>query len=106
MEKAGFTIRDGPCLAKLFHGSLRHLESVPGHVWKEVVLNLIVQAAKTEVGHWVRSDISGREDLLSEAIQPVGALQHEHPFMIGRKDNAHIKSKQHLMYQDEDDSLP
>jgi hypothetical protein len=62
------------------------------------MLNLIVQAAKPEVGQRVRSDISGCEDLLSESIQRTVTLEYEHSFMIRRKGGAHVESEKHLVH--------
>ena len=56
-------------LAECFDRRLRRFELVPGHLGEEVMLNLIVQAAKPEIRQRVRSDIPSREDLLSEEIQ-------------------------------------
>jgi hypothetical protein len=56
-------------LTEHFYRRLRRFELVPGHMGEEVMLNLIVQAAKPEVCRRERSDIPGRKDLLSESIQ-------------------------------------
>src|SRR5919106_3107687 len=106
LEYAGLTIGDRMGLTKYFDRRLCRFELVPGHMGEEVMLNLIVQAAKPEVGERVRSDISGREDLLSDPIERTVALEHEHPLMIGCKGGAHIQSKKHLVHQNESHPLP
>ena len=70
------------------------------------MFNLIVEPTKPEVCPWVRSDVSGREDLTSELIQLMVRPQNEHSLMIGRKHGAHIEPPQHLMHQDEGYCLP
>ena len=106
LDEAGFAIGNRARLTECSHYWLCRVELVPGHVREEMMLNLIVQPAKPEVCQGVRSDISGREDLLAESTQCIGALQHKHPLMVGREDGAHIQAEQHLMYQDEDRALP
>src|SRR5262247_4658229 len=90
LPDAGLVIRDRTRLTEGSHGRLGRFELVPGHRGEEVMLDLIVESAKPEVCHRVRSDIASREDLLAESIQRTVAPQHEHPCMIGRKDGAHV----------------
>ena len=65
LDYAGLAIRDRARLTERSHCGLCPFELVPGHLGEEVMLNLIVQSTKPEVCHGVRSDVSGREDLLS-----------------------------------------
>ena len=50
LDYAGLTIGDRMGLTKYFDCRLCRFELVPGHLRKKVMLNLIVQAAKPEVG--------------------------------------------------------
>ena len=66
LDYAGLIIGNRMDLTKCFDRRLCRFKLVPGHMGEEVMLNLIVQAAKPEIGQRVRSDIPSREDLLPE----------------------------------------
>ena len=62
-------IGDGVLLAEGFDDLLRFSQSVPGHGWEEVMLDLVVQTAIPEIGEGAGFDIAGSKHLLAQEVQ-------------------------------------
>ena len=69
LQEASFMIRDGMFLAEGFDDALGFFQFVPGNSWKQVMFDLVVQAAIPEIGDRMSFDIAGTEYLLVQKVQ-------------------------------------
>ena len=72
---------------------------VPGHHWKQVVLNLMIQATVPKVGNEARFNIAGGKHLGVQKIHGIIFIDGQHPLVVGGEDNTVVEAEQGLMDQ-------
>lgn len=106
LKYRGFMVRETVRLAESLDSFLCFSQLVPGHVQKQMVLNLVIEPAVPEVSKGIRFHISGSEYLPMKKIKPTIFIQHKHALVVRGKNRTDVKAKQHLMDHDEQNSLP
>ncbi len=72
---------------------------VPGHHWKKMVLNLMIQAAVHEVGDETRFNVAGGKHLGVQKVHGIIFINGQHPLVVGGEDNTVVEAEQGLMDQ-------
>src|SRR6266700_927591 len=75
----------------------------PWHRGEQVVLDLVVQAAKREVGEPAAAHIAGGEYLTAQEVTSVGGGQDGHALVVGGEGATQVQAEQALLHDDEDD---
>ena len=106
LKYRGLMVGETVRLAEGLDSFLRFSQLVPGHVQKQMVLNLVIEPAVPEVSKGIRFHVSGSKYLPLKKIKPVMFIQHKHALVVRGKNGTYVKAKQHLMDHDEQYSLP
>ncbi len=77
----------------------------PGHGGKQMVLDLVVQAAQGEVRQPPAAHVAGGEHLAAQEVGPVVGVQNEHALVVGGEGGAQVQAEQALLDQDEHHGL-
>ena len=93
-------------LAEGFDDLLRFSQSVPGHGWEEVMLDLVVQTAIPEIGEGAGFDIAGSKHLLAQEVQRAVFVQNKHAFVVWRGDGTQVQAKKRPVDENKHGGLP
>ena len=66
-----------------------------------MMLDVVVEAAKREVGEPPPTDVSGRDDLAAEKIGLLILAQHWHALVVGRERASQVDTEQALLEKHE-----
>src|SRR6266581_1168615 len=97
--QAGLAVRQSALLAELPDQGLASTQARPGRRRKQVVLDLVVQAAQREVGEPATADVARREYLASQEVAPVGRGQDRHALVIGSEGAAQVEAEETLLHR-------
>ena len=93
LEHARFVIGDGVLFTVGFDDVLRFFQSVPGHGWEQMMLDLVVQSTIPEVSEGVSANITRREDLLAQKVYLAIFVQNRHTFMVRRSNRTQVQTQ-------------
>lgn len=90
LKHAGLMIGDRMLSTKWFDDFLSFSHFVSGHAWKEMVFDLVVEAAVHEICNRVSPDTSSGNHLHMQVVQLVVAFQNWHALMVWGEDQTHV----------------
>ncbi len=70
---------------------------VPGHHWKQVVLNLMIQSTVPKIDNEARFDIPSGKYLGVQKVHGIIFINGQHPLVVGGEDHTVVKAEQRLM---------
>ena len=105
LEYSSLVVREGVFSTEILDNRLRFSQLVPGQSWKQVMFDLVVEAAIPEVGDRMSADVPAGQYLTVQEVQLALPLQHGHGFVVGREDRVHLHAKEPAMDGDEHQRL-
>jgi hypothetical protein len=99
--QAGLAVGQAFVLAEGSDQGLAPAQVGPGHGGKQVVLDLVVQAAQGQVGQLAAADVAGGQHLAAQEVTVAGRAQDGHALVVGGKRAAQVQAEQALLHHDE-----
>src|SRR5947209_10467385 len=88
-------------LAEGFDEALCFSQSIAGHTWEQVMLDLVVESSIPEIRKGVRFHIASRHYLAVQEAHGAILVQHRHAFVIWSEDRTQVQAREPLMHQHE-----
>src|SRR5215211_1449153 len=105
LEHAGLVVGDGMISTESFDDRLRFSQLVAGQPWKQVVFDLVVQAAIPEVGDRMGDDVPACQYLPAHEVELAVPGKNGHGFVVRSEDRDHEHPKESAMDGDEQQCL-
>jgi hypothetical protein len=100
-RQAALAVRHASLPAERLDQGLRAAQVGPWHGGEQVVLDLVVQAAKREIGEPAAAHIARGERLAAQEVALIGGLQDGHALVVGREGAPQVQAEQALLHDHE-----
>ena len=105
-QNAGLVVGDALLFAKLLHENICFAQIVTWHVWKQMMLDLVIETAIHKVCERMGDQVAGCQNLLAEKVDFLVFADDEHALVVWCEHHAHVQAPGELVEEKEQDSDP
>ncbi len=106
LNEPGLVIRNRSLSKEFLHQFPGAPEPIAWHLWKEMMLDLVIQSTEEEINQRMSLHITRSKHLLAEKIPAFFGIHHWHAHVIGYEYGSKVQSEEGLMDDGKQNGLP